>query len=197
VNRVALAALAGVVAALPMASDAQTVPSCPRGSGVLTSAALGAPVMREGQGLGAVNLGSSAADVQRAWGPPGECLHSPRGQAYHYQLSDDGGQTSLLIVVMMHQDRAEQILATLLPHSGGRGPALRTGRGVAILAAADEVRRVYGTQTLESQNALGYVAEGVAFQISRGVVGSILIFSPGAVPPGWRLSWCNICRTVG
>jgi hypothetical protein len=87
VNRVALAALAGVVAARPMASDAQTVPSCLRGSG--------------------------------------------------------------------------------------------------------------GTQTLESQNALGYMAEGVAFQISRGVVGSILIFSPGAVPPGWRLSWCNICRTVG
>jgi hypothetical protein len=186
VNRMRLVALAGVVAALPIVSWAQTAPSCPIGSGVLTSAALGTPVMREGQGLGGVNLGSSAAEVQRAWGLPGECFPAQRGYAYHYQLSDDGGQTSLLIVVMMHQDRVEQILATLLPHSGGRGPALRTGRGVAILAAADDVRRIYGPQTLESQNALGYVAEGVAFQISRGVVGSIMIFAPGSVPPGWR-----------
>ena len=75
----ALVALAGVVAALPIVSWAQTAPSCPSGSGVLTSAALGTPVMREGQGLGGVNLGSSAADVQRAWGLPGECVPSQRG----------------------------------------------------------------------------------------------------------------------
>ena len=187
VARVALVALAGVVAALPMPTGAQTGPACPSGSGVVTSATLGAPVMREGQGLGAVDLGGSAADVRRAWGAPGECSPWQRGYAYHYQLSDDGGQTSLLVVVMMQQDRVEQILATLLPHSGGRGPALRTSRGVAILAPVAEVRRAYGVHTLESQNALGYVAEGVAFQISRGVVGSILIFNAGAVPPGWRV----------
>jgi hypothetical protein len=174
------------IASLRTAS-AQTGFSCSRGSGIITSATLGAPVIREGAGLGAVNLGGSAADVERAWGPPSDCQSQQQGYAYHYQLSDDGGQTALLVAVTFHQARVEQILATLLPHSGGRGPALRSGRGVAILAPADEVRRVYGTHTLESQNAMVYVAEGVAFQISRGIVGSILIFSPGAVPPGWRV----------
>lgn len=130
------------------AARAQTVPACPRGGGVLTSATLGALVIREGDGLGAVTLGQSAADIERAWGAPSECLPLHRGHTYNYQLSDDGGQTSLLVAVIIYQDRAEQILATLLPHSGGRGPALRT---------------------------------------SRGVVGGILIFPPGAVPPGWRL----------
>ncbi len=187
-GRVALVALAGVLAVMPTTSRAQTAPSCSRGSGLITTAVLGPSVMREGDGLGAVRLGGSAAEVERAWGPPSDCLARQTGYAYHYQLSDDGGQTALLVAVTLHQDRVEQILATLLPHSGGRGPAMRTGRGVAILAPAGEVRRVYGTHTLESQNALGYMAEGVAFQISRGVVGSILIFTAGTVPPGWRPS---------
>jgi hypothetical protein len=183
-----LAVLLTVLPALPWPiAGAQTVPACPRGSGVLTPTSLGSQVMREGNGLGAVDLGSSAADVERAWGQPSDCFPMPRGYSYHYLLSDDGGQTSLLLVVVIHQDRVEQILATLLPHSGGRGPALRTGRGVGILAPAEDARRTYGTPTLESQNAVGYRSEGVAFQMSRGVVGAILIFGPGTIPPGWRL----------
>lgn len=186
IRLVVSASLLVVIASLSTVT-AQTAFSCSRGSGIITTATLGAPVIREGAGLGAVNLGGSATDVERAWGPPSDCQSRQGGYAYHYQLSDDGGQTVLLVAVTFHQDRVEQILATLLPHSGGRGPALRSGRGVAILAPAEEVRRVYGTHTLESQNAMGYRAEGVAFQISRGIVGSILIFSPGAVPPGWRV----------
>ena len=182
-----VAPAAVVLGVLPSASWAQATPACPRGSGLITTATLGVPVMREGNGLGAVNLGGSPADVERAWGRPVDCLARQTSYAYHYQLSDDGGQTALLVAVTFHQDRVEQILASLLPHSGGLGPVMRTGRGVAILAPAGEVRRVYGTHTLESQNALGYMAEGVAFQISRGVVGSILIFAAGTVPAGWRL----------
>lgn len=186
-RRDALAALL-VILAMPWARDAhaQTVPTCPRGTGIITPTALGPAVMREGDGLGAVTLGGTAADVERAWGQPSDCLPQPRGYAYQYLLSDDGGQTGLLVVAVIHQDRVEQVLATLLPHSGGRGPALRTSRGVSIMDPAGDVRRVYGTPTIESQNAIGYVAEGVAFQISRNVVGSILVFPPGTVPPGWR-----------
>ena len=184
---VAAAALVLLAPLSPSASRAQTVPSCPRGSGVLTPVALGSLVVRDGSGLGAVTLGSSAADVERAWSQPSECLPLGRGYSYNYLLSDDGGQTGLLVVVVIHQDRVEQILATLQPDSGGRGPALRTGRGVAIMDPVGDVRRVYGVPTLESQNAIGYVSEGVAFQISRGVVGAILVFPPGSVPPGWRV----------
>jgi hypothetical protein len=184
---VALAALSLLASLSPPASRAQTVPACPRGSGVLTPVALGSLIIREGSGLGAVTLGSSAADVERAWSQPSECLPLQRGYTYNYLLSDDGGQTGLLLVVVIYQDRVEQILATLTPHSGGRGPALRTRRGVSIMDPVQDVRRVYGTSTLESQNAIGYVAEGVAFQISREVVGGILVFPAGSVPPDWRV----------
>ena len=183
----ALTALALLAWMSPPASRAQTVPSCPRGSGLLTPVALGPLVVREGSGLGTVILGNTPADVERAWSQPSECLPLPRGYSYNYLLSDDGGQTGLLVVVVIHRDRVEQILATLQPHSGGRGPALRTGRGVTIMDPAGDVRRVYGAPDLESQNAIGYVSEGVAFQLSRGVVGAILVFPPGSVPPGWRL----------
>ena len=182
---VALMALSLLAGMSPPAPRAQTVPTCPRGSGVLTPVALGPLVMREGSGLGAVSLGNSAADVERAWSQPSECLPLPRGYSYNYLLSDDGGQTGLLVAVVIYQDRVEQILATLAPHSGGRGPALRTGRGVSIMDPVQDVHRVYGTPTLESQNAIGYVSEGVAFQISRGAVGGILVFPAGSVPPGW------------
>jgi hypothetical protein len=180
----------GLVAALTMltgpAAWAQTVPACPRGTGIITPTALGPLVMREGDALGAVILGATAAAVERAWGPPSECTPLQRGYTFNYLLSDDSGQTGLLVVVIIHQDRVEQILAMLQPHSGGRGPAMRTSRGVSIMDPAGVVRRVYGTPTLEHQNAIGYVAEGVAFQISRNVVGGILLFPPGTVPPGWR-----------
>jgi hypothetical protein len=174
--------------AMPWAPDAraQTVPACPRGSGIITPTTLGPAVMREGDGLGAVTLGGTAADVERAWGQPSDCLPQPRGYAYQYLLSDDGGQTGLLVVAVIHQDRVEQVLATLLPHSGGRGPALRTSRGVSIMDPAGVVRRVYGNPTLEGQNAIGYSEEGVAFQLSRGVVGAINVFPRGSVPPGFR-----------
>ena len=184
---VALAALSLLASLSPPAWGAQTVPACPRGSGLLTPLTLGSLIIREGSGRGAVTLGSSAADVERAWSQPSECLPLPRGYTFNYLLSDDGGQTGLLLVVVIYQDRVERILATLTPHSGGRGPALRTARGVSIMDPVEDVRRVYGTPTLESQNAIGYVSEGVAFQISRDVVGGILIFPAGSVPPGWRV----------
>jgi hypothetical protein len=176
-----------IAAALGRPPSAQTVPACPRGSGIITPTALGSLVMREGDGLDGVSMGATAASVERAWGPPSECLPQPRGYAYQYVLSDDGGQTGLIIAVVLHQDRVEQILAMLWPHSGGRGPALRTSRGVSIMDPSGDVRRVYGTPTIESQNAIGYSAEGVAFLISRNVVGGILVFPPGTVPPAWRL----------
>ena len=186
-RRVALVALVVVLAALPWSTTrAQTVPACPRGGGILAPATLGAQVMREGAGIGAVTLGARATDVERAWGPPVDCLALHRGYTFNYELSDDGGRTSLLVAVVIYQDRVDQILATLLPHSGGRGPAMRTGRGIAIMDPAENVQRAYGPPTLEAQNAVGYRAEGVAFQISRGVVGSIMIFPPGSVPLGWR-----------
>lgn len=117
------------LALLPGPGRAQMVPACPRGSGIITPTTLGSLVMREGDGLSGVSLGA-AASVERAWGPPSECVSQPRGY---------------------------------------------------------DVRRVYGTPTIESQNAIGYTAEGVAFFISRNVVGGILVFPPGTVPPGWRL----------
>ena len=156
---VGLVALSLLASLCPPASLAQTVPACPRGSGVLTPLALGSLVIREGSGLGAVTLGSSAADVERAWSQPSECLALQRGYTFNYLLSDDGGQTGLLLAVVIYQDRVEQILATLTPHSGGGGPALRTARGVSIMDPVEDVRRVYGTPTLESQNAIGYVSD--------------------------------------
>jgi hypothetical protein len=47
---------------------------------------------------------------------------------------------------------------------------------------------MYGAPPLEAQNAVGYLAEGVALRLSRGVVGAILVFPRGVVPPGWRSS---------
>ena len=183
----ALVALVWVVSASPMpTARAQTMPACPRGGGVLAPATLGPLVMREGAGLGAVSLGSGAGDVVRAWGQPSDCRPTQRGYTYNYYLSDDGGQTGILVVVAMHQDAVEQIVAMLLPHSGGRGPAVRTGRGVAILAPVDEMQRTYGNPSLAASNVSIYASEGVGFHLTKGVVGAILIFKAGAPPPGWN-----------
>jgi hypothetical protein len=59
------------------------------------------------------------------------------------------------------------------------GPVAR-----AQTVPATDVRR----SPLEAQNAVGYLAEGVALRLSRGVVGAILVFPRGVVPPGWRSS---------
>ena len=65
----------------PSAAVAQTGPPCPRGSGsgLLTSAALGGDI-RDGQGVGAANLGATPVDIERAWGAPESCL--PQRQGY-------------------------------------------------------------------------------------------------------------------
>src|SRR5262249_41439391 len=112
---VALMALSLLAGVSPPAPRAQTVPTCPRRRGGPTPVAVGPLVMREGSGLGAASLGNSAADVERAWSQPSECLPLPRGYSYNYLLSDDGGQTGLLVAVVIYQDRVEQILATLAP----------------------------------------------------------------------------------
>jgi len=161
----------------------QTVPGCPRGGGLLTPAVVGSLIMREGGGLGVVTIASTAADVERAWGPPTDCRSQQRGFSYNYYLTADGGQTGLLIVVLIHNGAVERILATLLPHSGGVGPALRTGRGVSLGAPIDDVRRAYGDPGNPAAREWIYVSDGVAFYQSGGRVGSILIFNPGAPPP--------------
>src|SRR6185295_19803564 len=93
---VLLMALASHSAAL-----AQSGPPCPRGSGsgLLTPAALGGGI-RDGQGVGAANLGATPADIERLWGAPESCLPQRQGYSYNYFLTEDGGQTGWLVAVV-------------------------------------------------------------------------------------------------
>lgn len=160
-------------------------PPCNQAEKMLTSAALGGTVLREGGGLGPVSLGNRASDVERAWGGPVDCFPRTNGASHNYFVSDDGGDTSLLVAVVYEHDTVTMILATLLPHAKGPEPSLRTGRGVKMLAPIDEVRRIYGAPVIKGdERSLFYPAEGIAFLPSAGRVGGILLFKPGAMPTG-------------
>ena len=63
-----------------------------------------------------------------------------------------------------------------------RGPAVRTGRGIGFLAPVVDVERAYGVPGVKAQLVWLYTAEGVGFQVSKQVVGAILIYPPGAPP---------------
>ena len=45
----------------------------------------------------------------------------------------------------MSGGQVDSVHATLLPHSDGRGPSLRTGRGVRVAGPVDDVVATYGT----------------------------------------------------
>jgi hypothetical protein len=164
----------------------QAAPTCPRGGSLwLTPAVVGSLIMREGGGLGGVNIGSTAADVERAWGLPSDCTRQEHRYSYIYNLTGDGGQTGLAIVVLVHNGAVEQIFAALLPHSGGAGPPLHTGRGLPLGAPLDDVRRIYGNPSSPDARLWIYTSEGVGFYRSRAWVSGILVFKPGAVPVDW------------
>ena len=155
------------------------------GSLWLTPAVVGSLIVREGGGLGSVTIGSTAADVERAWGLPSDCTIQADRFSYIYNLTADGGQTGLAVIVLIHNGAVAQIFATLLPHSGGAGPPLRTGRGLPLGAPIDDVRRIYGDPGSPDARLWIYTSEGVGFYRSRTWVGGILVFKPGATPPDW------------
>jgi len=123
-----------LLALLVLPASGQSSP-CVTGGGMVKSSAIGGEVMREGTGLGAVSLGATASDVERAWGPPGQCRPQGSGVVYQYFIQSETDDSALLLVVDMESGRVDGLLAMLLPHSRGRGPSLRTGRGVALVAA--------------------------------------------------------------
>jgi hypothetical protein len=172
-----------LVALLAAIASSQS-PPCITGSGDIKAAAIGTDVMREGGGFGAVNLGGSSADVERAWGAPGQCRPQGGGVTYQYFIASDTDDSALLLLVYMESGRVDGILATLLPHSRGRGPSLRTGRGVSLVAPLDDVVRVYGTPPDPDARAWIYAADGVAVLPSKGLVAGIAVFRSGAPPAG-------------
>ena len=186
---VAAVVIAGVLAGMPWPSAwAQTGGACPPLGGLLTPATVGTLVLRDGVGLGAVTLGSASADVVRAWGPPTDCRPKGGGLYYGYELSDDGGQTSVLILVDLYKDRVDQIIVMLHTQSSRHGPAVRTGRGTGFFAPVSEVERAYGVPSVKAQVVWLYTADGVGFQVSKQFVAAILIYSPGGPPPDWNPS---------
>jgi len=170
-----------LVALLAAPGVTQTSP-CIKGTGTIKASALGTDVMREGSGLGAVSLGGSATDVERAWGPPGDCRPQGSGLSYQYFIESDTDDSALLLVVSTDGGRVDGILVTLLPHSRGRGPSLRTGRGVSLVAPMDEVVRAYGAPPDPGARTWIYAADGIAFLPSKQVVAGIAVFRPGAPP---------------
>jgi hypothetical protein len=170
-----------LVALLAAPAFSQTSP-CVKGTGTIKASALGTDVMREGAGFGAVSIGGSATDVERAWGPPGDCRPQGSSLSYQYFIESDTDDSALLLVVSTDGGRVDGILATLVPHSRGRGPSLRTGRGVRLVAPVDEVVRAYGTPPDPGARTWIYAADGVAFMPSKGVVAGIAVFKPGASP---------------
>ena len=166
---------------LTASASSQSAP-CVKGSGAMKASALGSDIMREGSGLGAVSIGGSAGDVQRAWGPPGDCRQQGGSLVYQYVIESDLDDSALLLVVSTDAGRVDGILATLLPHSRGRGPSLRTGRGVALVSPVDEVIRVYGMPPDPHAQTWIYAADGVAFLGSKQLVAGIAVFKPGAPP---------------
>ena len=170
-----------LVALLATPAFSQTSP-CIKGTGTIKASAFGTDVMREGAGFGAVSLGGSASDVLRAWGPPGDCRAQGSALSYQYFIESDTDDSVLLLLVSTDGGRVDGMLATLLPHSRGRGPSLRTGRGVALVAPVDEVVRAYGTPPDPGARTWIYAADGVAFLPSKGLVAGIAVFKAGAVP---------------
>jgi hypothetical protein len=170
-----------LVASLAGGASAQA-PPCATGSGTLKASAIGSDVLREGSGFGAVSLGGSAADVERAWGAPAQCRQQGGGVTYTYFLTHDTEDSALLLVVSIESGRVNGILASLLPHSGGRGPSVRTGRGVGLLASLDDVVRAHGSPPDPAARTWIYAADGVAFTPSKGLVAAIAVFPLGAVP---------------
>ena len=170
-----------LVALLAAPAVTQTSP-CIKGTGTIKASALGTDVMREGSGLGAVSVGDSATDVERAWGPSADCHQQGSGLSYQYFIESDTDDSALLLLVSTDGGRVDGILATLLPHSRGRGPSLRTGRGVSLVAPVDEVVRAYGTPPDPGARTWVYAADGVAFLPSKGLIAGIAVFKPGAPP---------------
>ena len=176
-----------VALASQSAALAQTAPPCPKGSGsgLLTPAALGGDI-RDGQGVGAGTLGATPADIERVWGAPENCLAQRQGYADHYFLTEDGGQTGWLVVVVFVDGKAVDFVVTAVPHGRGRGPTIQTARGVGMFATEDEVRRQYGAPGAVVERSAVYASEGIAFLLSRGQVGGIFVFRPGTMPSGLR-----------
>jgi hypothetical protein len=179
---VLLMALASHSAAL-----AQSGPPCPRasGSGLLTPTVLGGGI-RDGQGVGAANLGATPADIERLWGAPESCLPQRQGYSYNYFLTEDGGQTGWLVAVVFVEGTAVDIAVAAVPHARGPGPAIQTARGVGMFATEDEMRRRYGASGAVGERSAVYAADGIAFLLSRGQVGGIFVFRPGTMPSGLR-----------
>jgi hypothetical protein len=164
---------------------AQTGSPCRPGSGLLTPASIGGGI-RDGQGVGTANLGSTPADIERVWGDPESCAPQQQGTSYTYFFTGDAGQTGWLVVVMFVDGRASDILVTAYPHGKGLGPRIQTARGIGIFDTEDELRRRYGSPPQTAARSAVYGAEGVAFMLSRGRVGGILVFRPGTTPSGLR-----------
>ena len=155
---------------------------CTTGAGKIKASALGGDVMREGAGFGPVSLGGSPSDVERAWGPPGQCRPQGTGVVYQYFIESDTDDSALLLVVDMESGRVDGLLATLLPHSRGRGPSVRTGRGVVLVGSLDDVVRTYGAPVDPNARTWIYASDGVLFLPTKGVVAGIGVFRSGAPP---------------
>jgi hypothetical protein len=190
--RVLFAAALVVVLTTASHAVAQTAPPCPRGSGsgLLTSTALGGGI-RDGQGIGAVSLGSTPAEVERAWGAPLNCLPQQQGYSYTYILTDDGGQTSSVLTVVFVDGKTADVGLVAAPHRRMPAPAVLTARGVGLSATADEVRRRYGTPGVGAPGIPGdefalYAAEGIAFVVAQKEVSGIFVFRPGTMPSALR-----------
>ena len=55
-----------------------------------------------------------------------------------------------------------------------------------IFATEDEVRRKYGAPGATVERSAVYASDGIAFLLSRGLVGGIFVFRPGTMPSGLR-----------
>jgi hypothetical protein len=172
-----LALLSALLIAAPAGSQ---TPPCPGGGGVVTVSAVGTDVLREGAGFGAVSLGGTVTELERAWGPPARCHRLQRSVSHEYLLMDDPGQHALMLIVFSDGGVVQGLFVSLTPHGGDQGLSVRTARGVALLAATDDVQATYGPPPDAAARAWIYAADGVAFTHSKQLVTGIAIFKPGA-----------------
>jgi hypothetical protein len=163
--------------AVPAAS--QTVP-CSGGGGMVKASSLATDVLDEGKGFGGVSIGGSVADLERAWGPAARCQRLQRSVAHEYTILDDTAQHALMLIVFSDGGVVQGLFVSLTPHGGDQGLSVRTARGVALLAATDDVQATYGPPPDAAARAWIYAADGVAFTHSKQLVTGIAIFKPGA-----------------
>lgn len=121
-------------------------------------------LIKGGEGVGSIRLGSSLAQVQQILGRPDKALPSPNDpQAKLLHFKSQG-----LAVFMGSNGRV--IGVTVLSGSW------KTPEGIGLGSAATSVTQTYGQGLQRGQGNINYATKGLAFSLRQGKVTGIYVF---------------------